>query len=189
MTRECPPLNFESLLQLYFQFPVCTHKKHMDHWLSEKPYHLLFKSCEFWAIISSDRLTCMTLPTCIVFSSWIVHELDDCLISWYWSWPFVWPHFMELTILKSLCVLFGFDPVYVYCLTVMNRMHIDPHHLSESPTLQKDLPYNMDPTEVCDLHTAITSQGHLLGGHAQEHVDFLVSTVDVHSNKGNQLGL
>lgn len=45
---------------------------------------------------------------------------------------------------------------------------MDPHHLYVSPILQKALSFDMHPGLVCELHSAISSQGQLLNSLPQQ---------------------
>lgn len=70
-----------------------------------------------------------------------------------------------------LCMNFAclcFMSLGLWTLCILNLLHTDPNYPSKSSLLQKASPSNMDPVEVQDLHSTLSSQDKLLGNHAQQ---------------------
>lgn len=63
----------------------------------------------------------------------------------------------------SYFTIFEFFPVLL-----INLLQMDPNFCGESPVLQEASLLPMDPAKVWNHHSAIASQGQLLGNHAQQ---------------------
>lgn len=67
--------------------------------------------------------------------------------------------YLELYLILTMNVL-------TLLFVLINLKQMDPSNISESPLIHKALPSIVDPAEVCDLRSAVASQGQLLGIHA-----------------------